>query len=89
MKWRIDSVGRLYDAGESTVVYFDPASGDTHLLSDFAAHIIQQFANEPMDIEALVSRISSDIEPRDLSELTQAIPTVVEELAALDILKRV
>jgi PqqD family protein of HPr-rel-A system len=89
MKWRIDSMGRMYDPGEGMVVYFDPASGDTHLISDFAAYLIQQFADQPMEIGALINRISPDLDPEDLLELTQATPGVLEELVTLDILQRV
>jgi hypothetical protein len=88
MIWRIVSHGRFYDAGESTVVYFDLASGDTHLISDFAAYLIQQLAGQPMGIEALVNQISPDIDPDDLPEVTQVTPGVLEELVALDILER-
>jgi hypothetical protein len=88
MIWRIVSHGRFYDAGESTVVYFDLASGDTHLISDFAAYLIQQLTAQPLGIEALVNQISPDINPDDLPEVTQATPGVLEELVALDILER-
>jgi PqqD family protein of HPr-rel-A system len=87
MKWQIDSMGRFYDPDEGMVVYFDPASGDTHLISDFAAYLIQQFTDQPMGIEALIKQISPDIDPGDLLELTQATPNVLEELVTLDILK--
>ena len=89
MKWRIDSMGRFFDAGEGMVVYFDPASGDTHLVSDFAAYLIQQFADQPMDIEELINRISPDIDSGDLLEMTEATPDVLAELVTLDVLKRV
>lgn len=89
MKWHIDSVGRFYDPGEAMVVYFDSASGDTHLVSEFSAYLIRQFTNQPLDITALVNKISPDIDPGDFSELTQATPGVLEELVTLDILKRV
>ena len=89
MKWRIESMGRFFDAGEGMVVYFDPASGDTHLVSDFAAYLIQQFADQPMDIEELINRISPDIDSGDLLEMTEATPDVLAELVTLDVLKRV
>jgi len=89
MKWQIDSVGQFYDPGEDMAVYFDPASGDTHLISHFAAYLIRQFSDQPMGIEALIKQISPDIDPSDLIELTQATPDLLEELVTLDILKRV
>ena len=89
MKWCIDPIGRFYNPGEDMVVYFDTASGDTHLISEFAAYLIQQIADQPIDVEALIKRISPDIDPADLSELIEATPDVLEQLTTLDILKRV
>jgi PqqD family protein of HPr-rel-A system len=88
MKWRNDSTGRFYDASESTVVYFDSRSGDTHLLSDFAAHLMQQFGEHALTTEELVNQISPTIALGDTSDLMQVVAGVLEELAALDILKR-
>jgi PqqD family protein of HPr-rel-A system len=88
MKWQFHSVGRFYDANETTVVYFDSHSGDTHLLSDFAAFVMQQFGNEPLTTEALLEQISSTIESPGGKDLRQAVLAVLEELASLDILKR-
>lgn len=88
MKWRIDSIGRFYDANESTVVYFDSRSGDTHLLSDFAAYVIQQLGEQQLTTEALVNRISLTIDDGDIPDLTQTVSDILEELVALDILHR-
>ena len=82
-------MGQFYDPGEDMVVYFDPASGDTHLISHFAAYLIQQFTGQPMGIEALIKQISPDIDPVDLLEMTEATPDVLAELVTLDVLKRV
>ena len=89
MKWRIDAIGRFYDPSEDKVVYFDPASGDTHLLSDFAAHIIQQIAGRPMDLGELINHISPNVDPEDFDQLTRTTPDVLAELVTLDILQRV
>ena len=90
MSWNIDSVGLFYACDEGMVVYFDPASGDTHLVSDFAAYLIQRIAEEsrPVDSEELISLIADDIEPTDLPELIQAIPEILAELNSLDIIAR-
>ena len=89
MKWRIASTGRVYDPGESTVVYFDNDSGDTHLLSDFAAFVIEQFDGQSLSAEELVDRISPVVESGQFPDLASALHDVVMDLAALDILKRV
>jgi PqqD family protein of HPr-rel-A system len=87
MMWQTYSKGQLYDANESTVVYFDAYSGDTHLLSDFAGYVMQQLNNQPMSTEELVNRASRDIDPEDIPDLENAITGVLEELVLLDILK--
>ena len=88
MKWRAESKGRFYDANESTVVYFDTNSGDTHLLSDFAAYVLQQFDDRLLTIDELEDQIVPTIEPEQLPELRRAITGVLNELVTLDILKR-
>ena len=88
MKWRKVSSGQFYDANESTVVYYDSHSGDTHLLSDFAAWIVQQFSEDSLTIEQLREQLSGSIDPQDLAQLTNALPGVLGELVTLDIIKR-
>jgi PqqD family protein of HPr-rel-A system len=88
MKWHIDSIGRFYDCGESTVVYFDPSSGDTHLISDFAAHLMRHIgeAEGSLDIGEIIQLVTDDIEPDDLRDLSNAIPRILNELTDLDII---
>jgi PqqD family protein of HPr-rel-A system len=88
MKWRIHSTGRFYDANENTVVYFDSHSGDTHLLSDFAAFIMQQLGSGPLTSEQLVAEISPTVDFPDCTELSQVVEGILGELFNLDILKR-
>ena len=88
MKWRVESRGRIYDPGENAVVYFDTRSGDTHLLSDFAAHILDQFDERPLTIGDLVARVSSTIEPEHIPDLEAAVRGILTELVALDVLKQ-
>ena len=87
MKWHIDSIGHFYDCGEDRVVYFDAASGDTHLISEFAAYLIQRIASQNRSLrnEEILGLITADIEPTDLPELVQTITEMLDELAALDI----
>jgi PqqD family protein of HPr-rel-A system len=88
MKWQFHSVGRFYDANESTVVYFDSRSGDTHLLSDFAAFILQQFDDTALTTEGILQKLSLAIESPGEQDLEQMVVGVLEELVSLDILKR-
>lgn len=88
MKWRVHAKGRIYDAGESTVVYFDAYSGDTHLLNEFAGFVMQQLNNQPLSTEELVMQITPSVDPEEIPDLAQVVASVLEELALLDILKR-
>ncbi len=81
-------MGRFYNPAEDTVVYFDSHSGDTHLISDFAAYVMQQLDDQPLTTEELVKRISPAIESSNIPELTMAVSAVLEELVALDIVTR-
>jgi hypothetical protein len=87
MKWRIEPMGRFYDANESTVVYFEVRSGDTHLLSDFAAYVIQQLGEQTLTTEELVNQISLDMESGELSVLQESVAGVIEQLVTMDILQ--
>ena len=91
MKWQCGAIGHVYACGEDMTVYFDPASGDTHLVSDFAAYLIRRIAGHgcPLDYQEILELITADIEPADLAELTAAVPNILSELAALDIVSRV
>ncbi|MCB1706689.1 MAG: HPr-rel-A system PqqD family peptide chaperone [Halioglobus sp.] len=88
MTWRTHSKGRLYDANESTVVYFDSYSGDTHLLTDFAGFVVQQLEPRPLTTEELMHRVADSVDPDDIADLAAALTGVLEELVALDILTR-
>lgn len=88
MKWRIQSRGRFFDAGESAVVYFDSRSGDTHLLSDFAAYILQQFSDQTLTTNELADRVSPSVDPEELPDLAGSVASILDELAALDILEK-
>lgn len=90
MRWYVDPLGEFYDCNEDATVYFDPASGDTHLLKNFAAYLLKQLAAQPMGIEELTARISRDIDPRDLPDLSNLQNTIAElldELTALDVVE--
>jgi len=88
MKWRNSSPGRFYSSNEITVVYFDSHSGDTFLISEFAAYLMQQLGDQSLSTEELANKISPSIDLGDFTDLNEAISGVLEELVALDILQR-
>jgi PqqD family protein of HPr-rel-A system len=59
MKWiaRLDElVWRQWEPGEHVV--FDAASGDTHLLNEFAALTLRQFESGPLSTDEVIQRVS-------------------------------
>ena len=86
-KWHVVSKGYFYECGESTVIYFDRASGDTHLISDFAAYLVQRLDREskPLDTTEIVELIRHEIETDNLQELSSTLPGILQELNNLDI----
>jgi len=88
MGWRLPASGRFFDAGEATVIYFDPRSGDTHLINELAACILQQLASGPLDTPALLARVRAVSGSADASEVDGAVNAVLEELLDLDLLQR-
>jgi PqqD family protein of HPr-rel-A system len=88
MQWRITAPGQVYDAGEDSIVYFDPRSGDTHLLGAFAAFIIDQLQTEALDLAALTERSVPLAESESPEKLRESISIVIDELEALEILER-
>ena len=88
MKWRIDSKGLFYDPGETTVIYYDPSSGDTHLLSAYAAQVLQEFLIEPLSMAALTARLAPMVEAGQHTGLQEVLEGILSELVAMDILKQ-
>ncbi len=87
MQWRIEQLGEFFDPQEDMVVYFDRRSGDTHLITAFAAHILRQFSDQPLDIDELVRRVSPDMDDCTPAELSEALSGALDELTILDIVQ--
>jgi PqqD family protein of HPr-rel-A system len=85
MLWHVDPLGEFYTCNESTVVYFDHASGDTHLLGEFAAHMVRKLAEQPMTIDQLLSKIEADVDPAGRNELKKNVPDLLDELLELGV----
>jgi hypothetical protein len=88
MKWRAASEGQIYQCNEDSVVYFDPASGNTHLLSDFAGYLIEKLAGEAMDLEQIINQITPGIDSEYLPDIDKSIPQLLSELVALDVIEQ-
>lgn len=87
MKWRLESKGLFYDANEGSVVYYDPDSGDTHLLSEFAACVLRQFDSNAVDTQELLRALQPELPDHTEADLQDATTAVLDELVAMQILK--
>lgn len=89
MKWRVEFPGEFYDRNEQSVVYFNAQSGDTHLISDFASQIIHHLSDNSLELDDIIEKLAPDIASQDLPELALAIPDILRELVALDIVEQI
>ncbi|MCB1667785.1 MAG: HPr-rel-A system PqqD family peptide chaperone [Porticoccaceae bacterium] len=87
MKWRACSKGLWYDRGEGRSVYFDPASGDTHLLDEFAAHILQQLSLKSLSESELQQQCEPALADLSTDEQEQFLEQLLLELASLDLVE--
>ncbi len=85
MRWQVSTVGKFYDESEGTVVYFDPQSGDTHLLTDFAAQIVRELSESAKTTAELEKRLATMADDADFQTLRDGIASVIVELEQLDI----
>ena len=85
MRWHVDVIGEFYECEESSVAYYSPDNGDTHLLSEFAAYIIRQLSSEPITIDQLVERISPVVDPQELTDIARQLPQLLDQLLTIEI----
>jgi PqqD family protein of HPr-rel-A system len=88
MQYKVELPGHFYDCGEESVVYFDLQTGDTHLVSDFAAHILRLLTGRAMGVDELVQLLLPDMEVEDPRNLATVIPDILEELVSLQIVEQ-
>jgi len=85
MTWQVESRGLFYDANEGAVVYFDPRNGDTHLISEFAAFVVQSLFAKAQSLDQLIESLSPNFEPEEQADLPEALSVILAELESLDI----
>lgn len=83
----MQSSWEIYDRGEESVVYYDSASGDTHLISRYAARLLQNIKTFPRSIEEIVEAlgVDSDDEIGDSSEFQCRVREILHQLDDLGI----
>lgn len=88
MQWRLTSHGEIYDNAEGYVVYYEPRSGDTHLLSEFAAFLIRELTVAARTTAQLSQSLSPLTDSNDEKQLATSVEAALAELESLDILRR-
>ncbi|MDH0863732.1 HPr-rel-A system PqqD family peptide chaperone [Mitsuaria sp. GD03876] len=75
--------------GEQHAVYFDPASGDTHLIAALGAQLAEWLAAEPLDRDQLLRRLARDVdwdEPPAPDALAELLDLHLTRLAEIHLL---
>lgn len=79
----------VYDSGDAFVVYFDPSSGRTHLISQVAHWLLEELATAPRSAEQIKSLIVSQTESLSELEAEELIPKMIRELESLDLIEEI
>ena len=87
MKWRACSQGNTYDTGNSHVVYFDPASGSTYMISEVAAWLLSEVATNTLTTEELINRFISQAEGINGAEAKILVEAQINELQFFDLIQ--
>ena len=89
MKWRACSQGITYDADDGFVVYFDPASGKTHLINEIAAWLLAELTASPLSIEQLQDYVVQQVESVSGPEAAKLVESLLQELQSFDLIEAV
>lgn len=87
MKWRSFFSGEIYDSGDPIVVYFDPGSGDTHLLTEIAASIMHTLATKNYDRAELADSLRTFFPKLSCEELDAEIEQSLRELSDIHLIE--
>ena len=87
MKWQACALGKTYDSGEGLVVYFDSASGRTHLINEVADWLLAELAANPLSTEQLLSRFMSYAKGITCSEAEQLLKAQIRTLQSFDLIE--
>lgn len=87
MKWRVCSLGQTYNTGNCFVVYFDLASGGTHLINEVADWLLEELAVTPLATEQLISRFMSHSSEITGSEAEKLVNEQIQALQSFDLIE--
>lgn len=74
--------------GEAHVLLFDPASGDTHLLSSLAGLLLDLLEHQVRDLDALLAEVRNTLDPdsAEIARLPGLVQQHLDQLARLGLL---
>jgi PqqD family protein of HPr-rel-A system len=75
--------------GEQHAVFFDPVTGDTHLIAALGAQLAEWLAAEPLDHDQLLHRLAHDVdwdEPPSAEALNEMLHLHMGRLAEVHLL---
>ena len=87
MKWRVCSKGQTYDSGNCSVVYFDHASGRTHLINEVADWLLAELTTNPLTTEELLNRFMSHSKGITVSEAEELVKAQIRALQSFDLIE--
>ncbi len=85
----MSSSGEFYDRGEEQVVYFDPHSGDTHLITSLASQVLRNLSPTPTSFSDLEQRIYPGDEHARTFEDRENLKDTVFELEQCCLVERI
>jgi PqqD family protein of HPr-rel-A system len=88
MDWHLTSPGKLYDRNESLLVYFHFASGNTHLISEFAGELLAFLRETPCSSERVCDRFEGRFTDIDAFDRAQVIDDNLQALEAIDLIEQ-
>lgn len=87
MLWHSCSKGFFYDRNEGLAVFFDSASGNTHLVDDLALKILKILSVSPLSPEAIKKECTDQMVGLASHEQDLLLEDVLHELHSIDLIE--
>lgn len=87
-RWRLSSDGKVYARDDEPVaVYFDPSSGDTHLVDEHSAFLLELLMGGPMTVDEIANAIIEASHNTAEEEARDEALFLLRELQTFDIVE--
>ena len=87
MLWHACSEGLVFDRDEGVAVFYDSASGNTHLIDDFALKILRILSISPLSPETIKKDCADQMTDLTADEQDRLIEDILHELHSLDLIE--